>query len=347
MLLSNQYTEAVLDVKRKLDDISETVKTIASKQQCTQLHGEIHDGGRVPFASPSLPGVSLDCLLDDDIGPNRFRGTSSFEAHARQLKDWIRKAHVVGDAAPPSLKSSSPHPDERMNDNGHSSHSKLASYGMSNPDLSQYDERGLPLRDVALRIMRLAHAEQQRFFVDAPIIKEDELDDACRKTYFTTTSISIATLTTVNVGLYFLLYDLDPTQYQDLGLSLPTVDRYLHILSANLRATTQNLQLCMESSFESTRALSLLGVFFLKSGCIETGWRLISSASRMCLDAGMHLAKDSGDHGNTQCNELVRWLYAMNQALALTLGRPPVLRRKDVDIGFSGLGQRRDGAHWR
>jgi hypothetical protein len=198
-----------------------------------------------------------------------------------------------------------------------------------------------------LSILRLTHVEQQRFFVDTPIINEDELDAAGRNVYFATKAFSTSTWATVNVGLFFLLHDLDPTHYQELGLSLPTVDNYLYMLSANLHAITQNLQLCMESSFESAQALSLLGVFFLKTGCIETGWRLISSATRICLDMGMHLTAESNAEMNTQCNALVWWLYAMNQALALTLGRPALLRRVDIGIAYPNLGQSRDGALWR
>lgn len=221
------------------------------------------------------------------------------------------------------------------------------SYRVSKPVPAPLDERSLPSRYILQGVMRLMHVEQQRFFVDTPIISEDELDDACHKVYLATKPFSLSIWITVNVGLYFLIHDLDPTNYQELDLSLSKVDDCLHMLSANLHAITHSLQLCLESSFESARALSLLGMFLLKTGCIETSWRLISSSTRICLDMGMHLAPESDAERSTQFSALVWWLHAMNLALALTLGRPANLRRADIGITYPDLGQSRDGALWR
>ena len=176
MLLSSQYTEAVRDVNRKLDDISDTVNSIASNQRYTQSIEQVHYGGRISSASPLLPTAIPHCSLDNRDGTKQFRGPPSFEAHAAQLIDWIRKFYVVEElphnlfTAPQPPKASSPHHDLRRTDNGPNSCDKNTLNYINKPALTQYDERSLLPQDNTLGLMRLMHVEQQRFFVDTPII---------------------------------------------------------------------------------------------------------------------------------------------------------------------------------
>ena len=80
--------------------------------------------------------------------------------------------------------------------------------------------------------------------------------------------------------------------------------------------------------------------FCMKSGHIESAWRLFSSAARICLDIGMHQGRQSNASNERKRNVFVWWLYAFSQSLALTLGRPPVIRRSDIGVGSPDFGHK-------
>lgn len=78
----------------------------------------------------------------------------------------------------------------------------------------------------------------------------------------------------------------------------------------------------------------------MKSGHVESAWRLLSSAARICLDIGMHQGRQSDTTNEQKRNVFVWWLYALSQSLALTLGRPPVIRRSDIGVDPPDFGHK-------
>lgn len=69
----------------------------------------------------------------------------------------------------------------------------------------------------------------------------------------------------------------------------------------------------------------------MESSIQAPAWDLLSTAARLALDAGFHrLVKKPGDRENRQ-KRLVFWLlYTMDRALALNLGRAPIIQEYDI-----------------
>jgi hypothetical protein len=128
-----------------------------------------------------------------------------------------------------------------------------------------------------------------------------------------------------------------------MELTTSFVDSYLHRLRGKAYSACQDIRVCTELTFENCQTLALLAMFSLKDGRIETAWGLLSSAARMCLDLGMEYSQRAAHDDQTKSKRLLWWLYAINQSLALTLGRSPTIRRCDIDMDFLDLGTRADG----
>jgi hypothetical protein len=318
VLISNKYTEAVVDVNRKLDQIAASINDLNNQQQRI-LPAEQHISSVVPKPEPDL--------LASENAVAIFRGESSFEAHAKRLRTALEKTHGV---------------DLSRQDGGLSNGvDQLPSFGTF---LSGFDatlngnyissKQSLPPTSVTLNLLRLITVEQQRFFIDVPVIDESDFTAACQQIYFSPQAPSIAAWASTNVGLYYLIHDLQPDNYIEVGLTTTAAASYLAQLSENIFRAMHCLNLCSLPTFESCQAIALMGAFAVKSGRIETAWRLITFAIRMCMDLGMHRINpltERLDAEGTKRNYLFWWLYFFQQPLALTLGRPSVVRMKDVE----------------
>ena len=334
VLLSNKYTEAVQDIDKKLADISQSLKSIASRQDNVQPCLQ-RTGGTSQLSTSNT--ILRTAPHDIDLELGGFRGESSFEAHVRRMKDHLRKTCDIGDLI------NEQHGVQNEADvlatyaiTSSSSTDHFADINMSTEDVGRsktrpFDRQNLQSTDLTLKILNLTQIEKQRFFVDIPVIDEDEFATFCKEAYFATGPCSLAAQAIVTVGMYYLVHDLDMKHYGDMELTVALVDSHLHHLRGNAFRVCQELRLCMESSFESCQALSLLGMFYLKDGRIETAWRLLSSAARMCLDLGMNCKQQADHKSQTKCERLLWWVYAINQPLALTLGRTPTIRRGDIN----------------
>jgi hypothetical protein len=219
----------------------------------------------------------------------------------------------------------------------------ISTQGLEQCKTEPCNEQSLPPTNLILKILRLTQVTKQRFFVDIPIIDEDEFANYCNEAYLATAPSSIPAQVIAIVGMYYLIHDLDTNHYGDMELTVALVDSYLHTLRGTVQAAYEELRLCMEMSFEHCQALSLLGMFSLKEGRIEAAWRLLSSAARMCLDLGMNCSQPADHKDQTKSKRLLWWVYAINQSPALTLGRTPAIRQRDIDLDCPELVASRDG----
>ena len=88
----------------------------------------------------------------------------------------------------------------------------------------------------------------------------------------------------------------------------------------------------------------------LFAGYIETAWRLTTSAVRMSMDLGMHRVNPPSqqlDAEEMKHQSLFWWLYTIHQSLALTLGRPSLVRMMDAETRPGQFGIKRHAGHDR
>lgn len=201
------------------------------------------------YAEASSSSAVVQNWSLDDLGAHqRFSGDASFEAHANQLEAVIRKTYgiaVFGDSqkhvqVPPSLVSS------------HSTRAAIAS------NIDSHNRRSLPPSELTLNLLRLTHTEQQRLFFDIPIIDEDDFANLCQKVYFAVSPCPVSAWATVNVGLFYLIFDIDTKDYSSIGLSVSAREEYINQLTLNIHRACSQLLLSVESSFENCQAFSFL-----------------------------------------------------------------------------------------
>ena len=349
VLLSNKYTEAIQDVNEKLDHISESLKSISGRHDNVQPF--LQNGTIASHSSTlsDLPGTTHHSSGVDLDACSGFRGSSSFEAHAKQLKERLRKTDDVQDLwndqhnKQSDTNNSTCSAFQACTTSRRFAEIKTSSQEVGRSQTEVIDERNLLPRDLVLKILRLIQIEKQRFFVDIPIIDEGEFAEHCKQFYCASEPCSISALAIATVGMYYLIHDLDIRHYGAMELTTSLVDDYLHGLRGKAYSACQDLRVCTELSFDNCKTLSLLAMFSLKDGRIETAWGLLSSAARMCLDLGTNCSQQADHKDQTNSNRLLRWLYAVNQSLALTLGRSPTIRRCDLDLDCLDLVARGDG----
>ena len=62
-------------------------------------------------------------------------------------------------------------------------------------------------------------------------------------------------------------------------------------------------------------------------------WKLVSAASRMCLDMGLHRQPANATGYEAKKKRLLFWLtYALDKGLALTFGRTPNIHDYDITV---------------
>lgn len=225
VLLSDKYTNAIVDVNRKLDSISHTLSDLTGRQ-----YGASHAARRTENAgfSPALssrPKLGQERLLNIPHEAESFRGPSSFEAHARQLKRTLRTGSGVQQPSVEKMNGlQSPGdltPQKRFSlDATWNSHTTMVFHMRSFPPFSS-----------SSNILQLSLVEMQRFFIDAPVIDEEDFIKHCKDVYFGAKPRSISAGAIAGVGLYYLIHDMDPKHYYAIGLTTSAVQEYLQSLS--------------------------------------------------------------------------------------------------------------------
>lgn len=199
-------------------------------------------------------------LLDTSGASEGYTGDSSFEAHVQRVADTIKTAALSLDLSMADSDFSATHATQML----HTPDNKNAAPGSSAyPSLSQVlypelDGRALPPLDPVLRLLRLLHTEKQRFFIDVPVVSEQEFEELCQRVYFAVNHYSLSAWIIVNAGLYYLFLSLSPHHFSQIAVTGDDVQEMLRLLSANLDAAIQSIRLCQDPSFQWCQALSIL-----------------------------------------------------------------------------------------
>ncbi|KAI0178947.1 hypothetical protein GGR52DRAFT_569850 [Hypoxylon sp. FL1284] len=359
VVLSSRYDEAVEDVSRQLGDVKEMLHTLMLNRDAsprsvetapttaTSSPPETHGAAAATRNTP--PPAIIDEQVPSLSGVrDGFNGDSSFQSH---LEATLAASELIGADAldtPPTTLSpqtfaellhggdtgpaagAGPH-------HGVSAAPAPAAARAADSDLA-YGKLPLPPLDATLKLLRLAKAERQRFFVDLPFFDEDEVVDKCRGVYFATEPVSIWTWIVVNVALHYLYFGAGTDSCRRMGTTRDRMRVHCAVLKANAEAAMQSLRLCSEPSTESCRALALLGTFYVKEGHITIAWRLFSSAARACLDLGFHRLPNEmrGKEVNMQ-REVFWYIYLWEKGLAITCGRTPIIHHYDVITAHPSL----------
>ncbi|RYP33887.1 hypothetical protein DL767_004514 [Monosporascus sp. MG133] len=285
VLLPSKYEDAVQEIGHHLADAKGMLHTLISSRgvgscppSSTGGSSEYAHRTQSPMIDEQVPSLSRV-----HEGSN---GDPSFQSHAHRVESALGRTLPASELIDVEVPMTLP-PDEAkepLHSAGTTNSTTSDRAGPGNlPPPHNLELRGMPLPpiDVILKLLRLAKADKQRFFVDVPLFQEVEFADMCRGVYFATEPISIRTWICVNVSLYFLLLGVSEVNCRCMGTSVEAIRSHSRVLMANAETALQSLRLCSEPSAEPCRALALLGDS-------TVAWRLVSWAARASLDLGLH-----------------------------------------------------------
>ncbi|KAJ4017956.1 hypothetical protein NW766_004030 [Fusarium irregulare] len=142
-----------------------------------------------------------------------------------------------------------------------------------------------------------------------------------------------ATFIIVNVGLYYLFLEQHALTMDNKALK-DEFASHLHTSRVNLETGLANMSLFMSIKIETVQAL-LMGTLYAIDVCRPSvAWHLNSAAAQMCQTAGFHRK----DHSMRNPEEagiraiLFWYIYTTDKALAIRLGRAPLIQDWEIDI---------------
>ncbi|BCS20258.1 uncharacterized protein APUU_20690A [Aspergillus puulaauensis] len=330
VLISARYDEAIENVDRSLQDVSRSLQKLLHS---TERREQPQNDSPAPFVS--------NHLLDTSGTSEGYTGDSSFEAHVQRVADAVKNAALSLDLRMADADFSATHATQILHTPDNTDSAYSSSFQVRYPEL---DGRTLPPLDPVLRLLRLLHTEKQRFFIDVPVVGEQEFEEICQRVYFAVNHYSLSAWIIVNAGLYYLFLNLSPHHFSQIAVTRDNIQEMLRLLSANLEAAIQSIRLCQDPSLQWCQALSLLTNYCLKFGRTAVAWSMISSASRMCIDLGFHqLSSDTGKE--ILKKRSIFWhVYVVNTGMAFTLGRTPTIPQYDIATTLPSFSHATHGA---
>ncbi|KAF4441557.1 hypothetical protein F53441_12006 [Fusarium austroafricanum] len=201
----------------------------------------------------------------------------------------------------------------------------------------------MPPMDIVVNLLKRARASPPGLFTFVCyFVGISDFSNLCRMVYFPTDDFTDSTFIIVNVGLYYLFLE----QHTLTTNNKPLKDEFashLHTSRVNLETALANMSLFLSVKVETVQAL-LMGTLYAIDVCRPSvAWHLNSAAAQMCQTAGFHRKEHSTRNPEeTGIKMILFWyIYTTDKALALRLGRAPIIQDWEIDIprtfSFEGI----------
>nr|POE94377.1 hypothetical protein CFP56_16617 [Quercus suber] len=321
VFISDKYTDTIESIEHQLGRISVGIERLLDANESSSQD--------LPPAFPTLPPLPGNASLAElpsgtPVTAKSYEGESSLQALVALVRDTIQVScldvELPHDAPNTSSSTGALHQLLREIDmaaDPSSPHNgSLAIAGKPKTMGSSLGRPPLPPANSVLKLLGLTQIRKQQFFVDIPIFTESEFMQRCQEVYFAIKPYALSTWIIVIVGLVTLFEGLNQNDCAELDATAKDVQENVQQLVKYIKPACEDLRLCMEVSLENCKAIALL---------------LISAASRMCLDMGLHrLADDTDSQAISEKRRLFWFVYAMDKGLAFTSGRTPNIHHYDV-----------------
>ncbi|CAJ0544667.1 Ff.00g037310.m01.CDS01 [Fusarium sp. VM40] len=200
----------------------------------------------------------------------------------------------------------------------------------------------MPPMDVVVSLLKRVKASPPGLFTFVCyFVGISDFSNLCRMVYFPTEDFADSIFIIVNVGLYYLFLE-----QQTLATDKALKDEFashLHTSRINLETGLANMSLFMSVKVETVQAL-IMGTLYAIDVCRPSvAWHLNSAAAQMCQTAGFH-RKDHAIRNPEEAGikSILFWyIYTTDKALAIRLGRAPIIQDWEIDIprtfSFEGI----------
>ncbi|KAJ9625434.1 hypothetical protein H2204_010407 [Knufia peltigerae] len=347
--------------ERKIDQIEHGLSRIEKglhtlSQAQRRIESVLH--ANPSNASPELPtsakatrpsekhsrSYSVESLLStkgkstcfDAQGPG-FEGDSSITAHAAFASTFVDHAvqHRSYRDAGPKLRAAMAALHEllqmqKTKDDDHFAHEKpLGQDGLGNLPMP-------PLEFILPILRELKKKVPLTFTLICVFGNIEYFTEQCRNIYFATDTFTQATFVIANAGLYFILQEkmVLARHSGDEGL-IASHQAHLNICRDNLETVLAHLNLLLPAQRENVIALVMGASYAIEISKPSLAWRLNTAACQLCLTLGYHRATNQpGENDDVRRQRAVLfWLaYILDRALALRLGRPPILQDYEITL---------------
>jgi hypothetical protein len=334
VLLSSKYDESLANVNRKLEDLSTALQTLLTQNNKLSTNtGSVKPANEASEAPHQVPNDGFS--QPDAEGEVPYEGESSFVAHSRHITESLGFAL----ASPAAISSdSTPSLDQNMIQKLLQDVAAAQSPAQDPPiqhPSTQYPELAnltLPPTSLVLKLLKHTKTGMSRWFVEFHLMKFEDFSALCQKIYFPTEDYSIYNWIVVNGGLFNLFRDVDGDLHVKLGIDKAEMNRQTELCRKNVDTAVHCLKICIDPSLEACQALSVGAALAMESGKVSTAWRLTSTASRMCLDLGLHRLP-SGEDGDLPRKRITFWyVYSMDKGLSFNFGRTPTIHDYDITV---------------
>ncbi|RFN46691.1 hypothetical protein FIE12Z_9067 [Fusarium flagelliforme] len=173
----------------------------------------------------------------------------------------------------------------------------------------------MPPMDVVVSLLKRARASPPGLFTFVCyFVGISDFSNLCRMVYFPTEDFTDATFIIVNVGLYYLFLEQHALTIDNKALK-DEFSSHLHTSRVNLETGLANMSLFMSIKIETVQAL-LMGTLY----AIDTaGFHRKDHSMRNPEEAGIRAI-------------LFWYIYTTDKALAIRLGRAPLIQDWEIDI---------------
>ncbi|KAH6884074.1 hypothetical protein B0T10DRAFT_531324 [Thelonectria olida] len=299
-----------------------------------------------PQPGPSIPTVPGSTIAGDSSdSESAFGGDATLAAHTTFASEFLE--HAVERT---SLHDVNPKMREALANLRHLvelQNRQSISHGPRFPLQQAMPPGGLaqlrmpPMEVVVNLLKKIRAAPPCLFTFVCYFVGVADFSGLCRMVYFPTEDFSDSTFIIVNAGLYYMF--LEQHSFAQDKATKEEYEPYIQICRINLETALANMSLFVSTKIETVQALLLGTLYAIDVSRPSLAWHLNSAAAEVCLTAGFHRKSTckSDPEVYRVRSGLFWYIYTTDRALALRLGRAPVIQDWDIDIprsfSFDGI----------
>ncbi|KAH7126202.1 hypothetical protein EDB81DRAFT_889900 [Dactylonectria macrodidyma] len=191
----------------------------------------------------------------------------------------------------------------------------------------------MPPMDVVVALLKkIRNAPPGLFTFICYFVGIADFSSLCRIVYFPTEDFSDSAFAIVNAGLYYMF--LEQHSFAPDNATKGEYEPYIQICRINLETALANMSLFMSNKVESVQSLLLGTMYAIDVSRPSVAWHLNCAAAQICQTAGFHRKSAcKSDPETYRVRSGLFWsVYTNDKALALRLGRAPMIQDWDIDI---------------
>ncbi|EXF79328.1 hypothetical protein CFIO01_02063 [Colletotrichum fioriniae PJ7] len=200
------------------------------------------------------------------------------------------------------------------------------------PHSTKGAELQLPPSEFVIRLLRTV-SHHSILFLFYAVENRIQVEELCRRVYFSVEPVTIGEVTLLNGFLSVLLRDIDFESNPEF--SPEEANRLYTMCNSNFKAGVETYEVMAVPTFEHTLILSIACLKAQQDGNLPLQWSLMSAAARHVLALGYHRRGKLAALPNQEARRARRlfWhVYFADRGLTLTQGKAPVIQDIDVDV---------------